>query len=330
MTAPRAAPAFRSDFEPRYGEVERVAPGIRRILAHNPSKYSAWGTGTYFIGGDLAGGGPGGPVAVIDPGPDLDSHHRALDAALEGEEVAAILVTHTHADHSPASARLAELTGAIRYGYGPHPAAAIPAARDEAEPDEDGADEESGSYDAEFVPDVTLRDGDVIGADMHSGADWRFEAIHTPGHISNHLCFAETTRNVLFSGDHVMGWSTTVISPPDGRIDDYLRSLRLLLDRDERTYYPTHGPAITDPVPFVRSLLDHRLEREREILALIQRNGTRSIDELVAEMYASVRPELHAPAARSVEAHLIKLLDDAVVELIDDRFRLSAQRSPSV
>ena len=319
------SPAFNTDFAARYGVVERVAPGIRRVLAHNPSKYSAWGTGTYLVGGDAAHGGPGGPVAVIDPGPDLDEHHEALDRALDGEEVAAILITHTHADHSPASRLLAERTGAPRYGFGPHPPDADELAEhehrpetNEAVPDGDhGAGEAHG--DLEFTPDVVLAHGDVVGPRQHRGAAWRFESLHTPGHLSNHLCFAELDRGVLFSGDHVMGWSTTVVSPPAGDMAAYFSSLELLLDRAEHTYYPTHGPAIIDPVPFVRSLIEHRRERDRQLLSLLAERGEQSVAELVEVIYASVRAELHAPARRSALAHLLRLSDLGRVVSVGDR-----------
>jgi glyoxylase-like metal-dependent hydrolase (beta-lactamase superfamily II) len=204
-----------------------------------------------------------------------------------------LLVTHTHADHSPATAAVQDRTGAPTYGFGPHPA---------------GADDESEEHgDLAFVPDVAVVDGDVI-----RGAGFEFECLHTPGHISNHVCYSERTRDVLFTGDHVMGWSTTVISPPDGRIRDYLANLERLLDRDERVHYPTHGPPIPDPAPYVAGLLEHRRDRERQILAEVSR-GPRTVEEIVAVLYVDVRPELHRPAARSVGAHLVALVEEARV-----------------
>jgi glyoxylase-like metal-dependent hydrolase (beta-lactamase superfamily II) len=259
-----------------------VAPGIRRVVARNPTKFTGWGTGTYVIGE--------GDVAVVDPGPDDPAHVDALLAGLAGETVRVVLVTHTHADHSPATAALVARTGATTYGFGPHP------------PGADDGGEEHG--DRRFTPDVALRDGDVV-----EGPGFRVEALHTPGHISNHLCFAERTRGVLLTGDHVMGWSTTVIPPPDGRVADYLASLRRLLDRTEARYLPTHGPPIDDPVPYVAALLEHRLDRERQILAELSA-APRTIAELVATLYADVRAELHEPAARSVRAHLVKLVEE--------------------
>jgi len=286
---------FLSEFDPAYGAVVQVAPGLRRVVAENPSKYTAWGTGTYLVGE--------GDVAIVDPGPLLDAHVDALLAAVAGETVTHLLVTHTHADHSPAAAAVKELTGATTYGFGPHP----PDARSESEEHGDVA----------FVPDVEVRHGDVI-----EGPGFEFECLHTPGHISNHICYAERRRGILFPGDHVMGWSTSVISPPDGRVADYLDGLRLLLARGEAPFFPTHGPPITDPAPHVQALLDHRLEREQQVVDLLS-DGRRTVAELVAVMYADVRAELHEPAARSVGAHLVKLVDEGRVARDDDRYGLT-------
>ncbi len=289
---------FLTEFDPRYGEAVEVRPGIRRVVAENPNKFTAWGTGTYLVGE--------GDVAVVDAGPASEEHAAAVLRAVEdaGGRVTHLLVTHTHADHSPATALLRERTGATTYGFGPHPVAA----------DADAAPaEEHGDLD--FVPDVAVRHGDVV-----EGPTFRFECLHTPGHISNHVCYSERRRNVLFPGDHVMGWSTSVISPPDGRIADYLASLRLLLDRDETTYLPTHGPQIDDPRPYVAALVEHRLERERQIVGQLSL-GPRTPEEIVAVLYADVRQELHEPAARSVRAHLVALVEAGrAEELPDGRF----------
>lgn len=247
---------FLTDFDPAYGRAVEVAPGIRRVVAENPSKYTAWGTGTYILGV--------GEVAIIDPGPALDGHVEAVLAAVAGERVTHVLVTHTHADHSPAAAAIQHRTGATTYGFGPHP------------PDSGSEAEEHG--DTAFVPDVAVADGDRI-----VGPTFDVECLHTPGHISNHVCYADLSRRILFPGDHVMGWSTSVISPPDGRIADYLASLTRLLDRDEDRYYPTHGPPIDDPRRYVAHLVEHRLERERQILELLT-TGPRSVGALVAVM----------------------------------------------
>jgi glyoxylase-like metal-dependent hydrolase (beta-lactamase superfamily II) len=288
------SPSFLTDFEPRYAERVRVAEGIERVVAENPSKYTASGTGTYLLGDD--------PVAIIDPGPDSDAHVDAVLRAVRGRTVTHLLVTHTHADHSPAARQLQERTGAATYGFGPHPE------------DADTEGEEHG--DRAFRPDVLVRHGDVLHGD-----GFELECLHTPGHISNHVCYAERTRGALFSGDHVMGWSTTVISPPDGRMADYLDSLRLLLGRPETVLYPTHGPPVTHPQAYVEALIEHRLERERQIVDQL-RGAPRTIDELVAVLYADVREELHRPAARSVEAHLIALAESGRARVVGERWTL--------
>ena len=215
---------FIRDFKFDYGTAMEVTPLIRRVVAKNPNPFTFKGTGTYIIGH--------GNVAVVDPGPDDQEHIDAVLRALRGETVTHILVTHTHVDHVPATPALARATGAKVYSYGPHPT-----------PEGVTAEQEG---DFSFAPDVKLNDGDVI-----QGAGWNVEAVHTPGHISNHLCFAVKEDKALLSGDHVMGWSTAVISPPDGNMADYFASLRKLLPRDESLYIPTHGAEIRDPNPFV-------------------------------------------------------------------------------
>lgn len=278
---------FLTDFDPQVGRCVEVEPFLRRIVAPNPNMYTGWGTGTYVLGR--------GRVAVIDPGPDDPSHVAAILDAVRGEEISHVLVTHTHADHSPASRAIAAATGATIVGYGPHPV---------------GADDDAEEHgDTAFVPDTTVRDGDVVAIGDHE-----VDCIHTPGHISNHICYADRSTGVLFPGDHVMGWSTTVVSPPDGDMALYLENLRRLLGRDDRTYFPTHGPRIDDPRPFVAALIAHRQERDRQILAQLA-GGPRTIAELVEVLYAEVRPELHVPAARSVQAHLIALCGHGEVAL---------------
>ena len=298
------APTFVTEFDPKYGEAVDVAPGIRRVVANNPSKFTFHGTGTYII--STAGSEDSGPAAIIDAGPRLDTHVTALVAALADNSVSHLLVTHTHGDHSPSTDPVKEATGGASYGFGPHPDEAV----DESEAAQSATDEEDTRTpeeiemhrpDTDFVPDVAVKDGDII-----EGDGFTFEAIATPGHISNHLCFAHRESNSIFTGDHVMGWSTTIIPPPDGDMGHYLDSLRLLLDRGENTYYPTHGAPITDPKPFVEALLEHRLGREQQVLALLEEAG-RSIPDMVAIMYAHVEEKLHKPAAKSVEAHLVYL-----------------------
>jgi glyoxylase-like metal-dependent hydrolase (beta-lactamase superfamily II) len=279
---------FRREFSFEYGRLEPVAPMIRRIVARNPSPFTFRGTGTYVVGR--------AEVAVIDPGPDLADHVEALLAGLAGEQVTHILITHTHRDHSPAARALQRATGAPTYGFGPH------AGGKRGDP----AVEEGGDWD--FIPDRTLGDGERI-----AGKGWVFEAVHTPGHTSNHLCFALPDNGILFSGDHVMGWSTSVIAPPDGDMAAYMASLDKLLGRADAVYWPTHGPAITEPQDFVRTFIAHRREREAGILDCL-RAGVGRIEAIVERLYAGLQPGLRRAAGRSVHAHLIDLVARGIVE----------------
>ena len=292
---------FLTEDPPPYGEVEQVSPLVRRIVAPNPSRFTYHGTGTFIVGPPS-----GGKVAIIDPGPADDAHVGALLRAVEGQTVTHLLITHTHPDHSPATAAVQAATGATTYGFGPHPAAAIRAHEERvrraiAAGDEPESSDGEGGGDLDFVPDVAVVDTDVVAGD-----GFTFECLHTPGHISNHVCFALAEEGTLFTGDHVMGWSTSVIPAPDGDLFDYLANLRRLLDRTESTYRPTHGPAITDPIPHVAALISHREDRERQILAGLA-GGPRTIASLVAEMYADVDENLHRAAEASVFAHLLAL-----------------------
>lgn len=284
------------DFE--YGMVDQMSPLIRRVIADNPTKYSYRGTGTYIVGH--------GDVVVIDPGPAIDSHRDALAAALVGERVRAILVTHCHADHSPLAAWLRDETGAPTIAFGPHGAVDLD--------DEESDVKVEESIDLAFAPDIVALDGDVV-AEI-GGAPMR--AVHTPGHTSNHLCFSLEAERALFTGDHVMGWSTTVVSPPDGDMGAYIASLTKVAGRHDATLWPTHGNPVTDVAPFLDGYLAHRLERERQVLAQV-RAGASSIEAMVAVLYADVRQELHKAAGRSVFAHLVKLVDDGVVSTDSER-----------
>jgi len=279
---------FRREFSFEYGRLEPVAPMIRRIVARNPSPFTFRGTGTYVVGH--------GEVAVIDPGPDLADHVEALLAGLAGEQVTHILITHTHRDHSPAARALQAATGAPTYGFGPHAGGKRG----------DAGVEEGGDWD--FIPDKTIGDGDRI-----AGKGWVFEAVHTPGHTSNHLCFALPDSGILFSGDHVMGWSTSVIAPPDGDMAAYMASLDKLLGRADAVYWPTHGPAITEPQDFVRTFIAHRREREAGILDCL-RAGVGRIEAIVERLYTGLQPGLRRAAGRSVNAHLIDLVARGIVE----------------
>ena len=312
-----------------YATVETVAPNVRRVLAENPSKFTYRGTGTYIIGD--------GDVVVIDPGPRLDSHREALASALRGEVVRAILVTHCHADHSPLAARLAAESDAPTIAQGPHgdatwdlgddppelePARAEGSASDEAGVGADatgqgGAGGEAPtvveeSTDTDFTPDVACVTGDTVA----TGRGWTMSAIHTPGHTSNHTCFVldDGTRRTIFTGDHVMGWSTTVVSPPDGDMAAYIESLRVVAGRHDDVAIPTHGPPIPDPTTYIDALIAHRLDREAQVLEGVRR-GLTTLPALVLDLYADVRQELHKPAARSVLAHLVKLVDDGMVTI---------------
>lgn len=275
---------FSREFEFEYGVMEQVAPKIRRLVARNPSPFTWHGTGTYVVGE--------GNVAIIDPGPDLPEHVDALLAALQGETVTHLLVTHTHRDHSPACRLVQASTGARTYGFGRHGSGRIDA----------GLQVEEGA-DRDFVPDEHVRHGDVI-----EGEGWSFECVYTPGHTSNHMCYQLREQKVLFPGDHVMGWSTTIISPPDGDIASYLASLELLLDRDDACYWPTHGPCVGDPKPLVRALIAHRLERADEIRACLA-DGVETIADMVPRMYSDLPERMHRAAARSVFSTLIYLVD---------------------
>ena len=276
------------------GTIEQLDPLVRRLLAPNPSPFTFTGTQTHIIGR--------GEVAVIDPGPDIVAHVERILSATAGEKIAAIVCTHTHRDHSPATRALKEATGAPIVGC-----AALTVL--------DAGEEES--FDPDYVPDRVLGDGEVL-----EGPGWTLEAVATPGHTSNHLCFALRESGALFSGDHVMGWSTSIVSPPDGDMGAYIRSLKKLLGREETIYYPAHGPAVADPRKLVRGLILHRKQREAGILARLQA-GQGSIPAIVANLYRAVDPRLYPAAARSVLAHLIDLEGRGLVSRDAEDWRLS-------
>jgi glyoxylase-like metal-dependent hydrolase (beta-lactamase superfamily II) len=281
---------FRRDFECVPGELVAVSPLIRRMVAPNPSPFSFKGTNSYVIGH--------GSVALLDPGPSIDAHVEALLGALGGEQISHLVITHTHLDHSPAARLIKERRAVDTYAYGPHAGGRFEA----------GAKVEEGG-DGDFRPDHELRHGDVI-----EGDGWRLRAVHTPGHTSNHLCYALDGEGALFTGDHVMGWSTSVVSPPDGDMEDYLASLDLLLARADRIYWPGHGPAIEDTGPYVRAFIAHRAEREEQILAALAA-GPSTIADMVPGIYGDLHPGLVAAAGRSTFAAMIKLLGEGRVAM---------------
>ncbi|HEX5232786.1 MAG TPA: MBL fold metallo-hydrolase [Bradyrhizobium sp.] len=282
---------FNRDFPLKPGVVEEVRPGVRRILCNNPSPFTFTGTVSYILGE--------GKVAIIDPGPDDEAHAAALLKAVRDETVSHILVTHTHRDHSPNTARLKAATGATVYAEGRHRASRL---RYESEK----ISSESGA-DREFTPDMRVSDGDII-----EGAGWAVQAVATPGHTANHLAFAWRDRRMCFVGDHVMGWSTSIVAPPDGSMVDYMASLQRLTQRDEDLYFPGHGPEIPDGPRYVRFLIRHRQAREASILHRLAK-GEADIPTLVRAIYIGIDPRLTGAAGYSVLAHLEDLVARGLV-----------------
>jgi glyoxylase-like metal-dependent hydrolase (beta-lactamase superfamily II) len=269
-----------------YAIVDQVEPGVARLLARNPSPFTYFGTQTYLVGEE--------EMVVIDPGPDLPEHVAAIVDALDGRNLAAIACTHTHRDHSPASRALKEATGAPIIGCAPLVLESIGPRAD-------------ASFDKQYSPQKVLADGEAIEFDGGK----QLVAVATPGHTSNHLCFA--FGDALFTGDHVMGWSTTVVVPPDGEMDAYMKSLDLLRQRGDRIYYPAHGPAVTKPMQLVRGMIGHRLQRERQILRLVGERA-RDITDIVANAYPGLDQRLVPAAGGSVLAHLLDLQKRGLVE----------------
>lgn len=280
---------FQTDFEPNYGQAIGVSPLIRRVVAENPGPFTYTGTGAHIVGH--------GRVAVIDPGPDDPRQLEAILAATWGETVSHIFVTHSHMDHSPLARPLAEATGAAIYAGG-----------EACKASDGGARLEAGD-DLRFRPDVPL-----VDRQRFYGPNWSIEAVATPGHTSNHFAYALIEENALFPGDCVMGWSTSVISPPDGDMGDYLASLEKIRARRFRTLLPAHGPPIRTPAPFLAAYIDHRRRREAEILDALEVLGPTSIRRMVALIYAEVDRRLHPAACHTVLAHLIHLMREGLVE----------------
>ena len=273
-----SSPPVLTEPVPPHGVVIPAHTLVRRVVARNPGPMTCHGTSSWIVGH--------GRVAVIDPGPDDDAHRRALLEALAGETVTHVLLTHGHTDHAGGAAAFAQAVGAATYGF------ARPRAGERAG---------SGGARGSFPPDMPLEDGAVI-----EGPGWRLEALHTPGHASDHLCFALAGERILFSGDHVMGWSTSVVSPPDGDMAAYMASLRRLLARDDALLLPGHGPAVTEPRRHIAALLAHRLAREAAVLEAV-REGLATPASIVLRLYPGLAAPLVRPAEGSVLAHLLKL-----------------------
>jgi glyoxylase-like metal-dependent hydrolase (beta-lactamase superfamily II) len=284
----------------RYEVLDEIEPGVARVLAHNPSAFTYYGTQTYVVGDD--------EVAVIDPGPDDPAHLEALVDSVGGRRLAAILCTHTHRDHSPAARPLSERTGAPVIGCAPLALEAVGPRAD-------------ASFDGDYSPDRVLDDGESIEVDGRA-----LTAVATPGHTSNHLCFA--WGDALFTGDHVMGWSTTVVVPPDGDMADYMASLDKLRKRGDRIYFPAHGPPVTNPGQYVRHLVGHRLQREAQILRLVTERP-RDIPDIVANAYPGLDPRLTTAAGGSVYAHLLDLERRGAVVQDEDLWTATVSASRS-
>jgi glyoxylase-like metal-dependent hydrolase (beta-lactamase superfamily II) len=286
-----------------YGACDQVSPLIRRVVAKNPGPFTYLGTGTYIVGR--------GEVAVIDPGPDLAEHLDALMAALAGERVTHILVTHHHSDHSPLAGPLKEKTGAPIYGCAVNT------------PDADRSVITEAGHDLGFTPDIDI----CGGGQVFEGPGWTLEAVATPGHTSNHICFALKEENALFSGDHIMGWSTTVVSPPDGDMTAYMESLEKVKARGFDVLWPTHGPPVREVTPFIEAYIAHRRAREAQVLQALGQGHTR-IKDMVPALYAEVDPRLHPAAARSMLGHMIDLTRRGLVVAdgepgLDSAYRLA-------
>lgn len=294
---------FVRDLDFEYHVVADVSPRIRRVVAQNPGPFTYTGTGVYMIGA-------GENVAVIDPGPKIDEHFEALKRALDGRNLSHVFVTHSHMDHSPLAHPLAEWGGCQVYAGGP------------AIPTESEVRMEAGD-DLNFQPNVTLDDGDTF-----SGDDWTIEAVASPGHTSNHFCFVLKEENALFSGDHIMGWSTTVISPPDGHMGQYFDSLEKIRDRRYDIIWPTHGPPVTDVPPFIDGYIAHRKKRESAILDRLNAGDT-NIPEMVSVIYKDVDKGLHPAACHSVLAHMVHLVETGRAKANTEKMGLKTEYAPA-
>ena len=292
MAKPLTTIPYVTDTSAPYGELQLISPLLRRVLCNNPSPYTYTGTATHIVGN--------GTCAIIDPGPNDKKHLDAIVNALRGDKVSHILVTHTHRDHCEGARALSVLTGAPIYAIGPHPT------YDDPEFEGDTAVEEGA--DTTFTPDNTIIDKQVF-----EGPDWTIYTLHTPGHTANHACFVLMEENACFTGDHIMGWSTSIISPPDGNVADYMTNLRRIRAMDFSILRPTHGPAIEAPSRFIDAIAKHRMAREQKILKAII-DGKSDLMEIVKVVYTDVPDAFHLAAARSTLAHIIHLKDKGLIK----------------
>lgn len=296
---------FKTSMAFDYGVPAPVSPGVVRLVANNPSPLTFKGTNTYLVGMT--------ELAVIDPGPEDDAHRAAILKAAAGRPIRQIIVTHAHRDHVDGAAALKELTGAPIHGFGRTDiAAAGPAIQPQG----------SEFIDYVFTPDVLVGHHDRI-----EGPEWTLEALHTPGHAPDHLCYALAGRNILFSGDHVMAWNTTLVAPPEGHMGDYVESLQTLLARRETLYLPGHGGRLEDPQRTVRAYLLHRRWREEQVLDAI-RSGRGSVEAIVPLVYPTIDAKLTRAAALSVQAHVEHLIARGLVTC-DGGQTLSGSLSPA-
>ena len=277
---------YNKNFKANYDATETIDNNVKRLLAKNPSPFTFYGTGTYIIGSD--------ELAIIDPGPLLKNHIEKLLKIIRKVSKVKLFITHTHADHSPAASVIKEHIKCTTFGYGPYKRKKFDTNFEEG-------------HDLTFKPDVYLNDGDIV-----KGKDWTIRAIHTPGHTSNHMCYGLEENKILFTGDHVMGWSTTVIVPPDGSMTSYLESLKKILNYKYEIFYPTHGGPITKPKQFVKALIAHRLMRQTQIINELSKNEL-TIKEMVSKFYKTTDKRLWPAAEKSILANLLSLKDKGVV-----------------
>ena len=277
---------YNKNFKANYNTVEIIDSNVKRLLAKNPSPFTFYGTGTYIIGHD--------DLAVIDPGPLIESHIFNLLKLLKRAKKVSLFITHTHADHSPAARVIKENIDCTSYGYGPYKRKKFDTNFEEG-------------HDLTFKPDIYLNDGELV-----NGNGWTIRAIHTPGHTSNHMCYGLEEQLILFTGDHIMGWSTTVIVPPDGNMTSYIESLKKVLNYKYKIFYPTHGGPITKPRQFVNALIAHRLMRQTQIINELSKNNL-TIKEMVSKFYKTTDKRLWPAAEKSILANLLSLKDKGVV-----------------